>query len=80
MKWLLSVLIISTALPQNPQPALPTLRVSMIALGVTDMAKSVKFYGDTLGLQIAGKPGELTFFQAGSVTLALNRPLGKAAG
>ena len=80
MKWLLPLLIISTVLPQTPQPTLPAMRVSMIALGVTDMAKSVKFYGETLGLQISGKPGELTFFQAGSVTLALNRPLGKAAG
>ena len=56
------------------------MRVSMISLGVTDMAKSVKFYGETLGLQISGKPGELTFFKAGTVTLALNRPLGNAAG
>ncbi len=80
MKWLLPLLIISTVLSQTPQSTLPSLRVSMISLGVADMAKSVKFYGETLGLQISGKPGELTFFQAGSITLALNRPLGKSAG
>ena len=56
------------------------LRVSMIALGVKDTARSIKFYGETLGLQLIGKPGEVTLFRAGDVTIALNHPLGRAAG
>ena len=61
------------------QPTAP-LRVSMISLGVKDMAKSVQFYGETLGLAIEGKPGEVTMFRTGAVTILLNRPLGRAAG
>jgi uncharacterized protein len=58
----------------------PRLRVSMIVVGVTDMDRSVKFYLETLGLEPAGEPGEVTLFHAGGVMLALNRPLGRAAG
>jgi catechol 2,3-dioxygenase-like lactoylglutathione lyase family enzyme len=56
------------------------LRVSMIALGVTDTARSIRFYGDTLGFPLVGKPGEVTQFQAGDITIALNHPLGRSAG
>jgi len=58
----------------------PSLRVSMIALGVKDTARSIKFYGETLGLPMAGPPGEVTLFRAGDVTLVLNHPLGRTAG
>ena len=44
------------------------------------MARSVKFYGDTLRLQLVGNPGEVTLFRAGDITIVLNRPLGQAAG
>ena len=64
-------------LAQTPPPS---LRVSMIALGVKDTARSVQFYGETLGLPLAGPPGEVTLFRAGEVTIALNHPLGRAAG
>ena len=57
-----------------------SLRVSMIALGVKDTARSIKFYGETLGLPLAGPPGEVTLFRAGEVTIVLNQPLGRAAG
>lgn len=43
------------------------------------MARSVKFYGETLGLELAGKPGEVTLFRAGDIMIALNSPLGMAA-
>jgi catechol 2,3-dioxygenase-like lactoylglutathione lyase family enzyme len=56
------------------------LRISMISLGVKDPPRSVKFYGETLGLELVGKPGEVTLFRAGDVTLVLNQPLGNAAG
>ena len=66
-----------TVLAQTPPPR---LRVSMISLGVADPARSTKFYGETLGLELVGKPGEVTFFKAGDVTLVLNHPAGRTAG
>lgn len=66
-------------LAQTPPPP-PQLRVSMIALGVKDIGRSIQFYGETLGLQLAGKPGEVTLFRAGDVTIVLNHPLGRASG
>jgi catechol 2,3-dioxygenase-like lactoylglutathione lyase family enzyme len=51
----------------------------MISLGVKDSARSVRFYGETLGLEMIGKPGEVTLFRAGEVTMVLNRPAGLAA-
>lgn len=42
------------------------------------MARSVAFYNGTLGLPLAGEPGELTMLLAGDITLLLNRPLGTA--
>lgn len=76
-KPLLLTLTAGALLAQAPPPK---LRVSMIALGVTDMTRSIQFYGETLGLQMSGKPGEVTLFQAGDVTIALNHPLGSRAG
>jgi catechol 2,3-dioxygenase-like lactoylglutathione lyase family enzyme len=52
----------------------------MIALGVKDTARSIQFYTETLGLELAGPPGEVTFLRAGEVTILLNHPLGVAAG
>jgi predicted enzyme related to lactoylglutathione lyase len=51
----------------------------MISLGVTDIARSIKFYGETLRLEMLGKPGEVTFFRAGAVTIVLNQPAGVKA-
>jgi predicted enzyme related to lactoylglutathione lyase len=56
------------------------MKVSMISLGVKDTARSIKFYSETLAMQLVGQPGEVTLFQAGSVQIALNHPLGNAAG
>ncbi len=49
-------------------------KVSMVSLGVKDMARSVQFYAETLGLTIAGQPGVVTFVQAGDVMIVLNGP------
>ena len=73
-------LILLFATTMLAQTATPQLRVSMIALGVTDMARSIKFYNETLGLQLVGKPAEVTLVRAGDVTIALNYPLGRTAG
>ncbi|HYO82032.1 MAG TPA: VOC family protein [Bryobacteraceae bacterium] len=52
----------------------------MISLGVSDMSRSVQFYSETLGLELAGPQGEVTVLRAGDVIIALNRPLGQSAG
>ena len=72
----LVTLAAGTVLAQTP----PQLRVSMISLGVTDPERSIKFYGETLGLQLVGKPGEVTLFRAGDIAIALNHPVGRTAG
>ena len=77
IQLVLAFLVVGIALAQTPPPQ---LRVSMISLGVTDMARSVKFYSETLGLQLVGKPGEVTLLAAGDVMIALNHPLGRFAG
>ena len=51
----------------------------MISLGVTNSARSIEFYGETLGLEMIGKPREVTLFRAGEVTIVLNQPAGAAA-
>jgi predicted enzyme related to lactoylglutathione lyase len=72
------ILLVAMAMAAQTAPA-PKLHVSMIALGVTDMARSVQFYRETLGLQLIGQPAEVTMLRAGEVTLALNQPLGRAS-
>ncbi|HYK58455.1 MAG TPA: VOC family protein [Bryobacteraceae bacterium] len=72
---LLLALAAGVALAQAPQ-----LRVSMISVGVKDMARSVQFYSETLGLPLVGKPGVVTLIKAGDLSIALNEPLGRAAG
>src|SRR3970282_2654388 len=56
-------------------------RIGVVMLGVTDLARSVAFYRDTLGLPLQSEiPGEFAFFNAGSVTLALSVPHSKHTG
>lgn len=53
-------------------------QIGLIMLGVTDLARAVAFYRDTLGLKLNGEvPGEFAFFNGGGVTLALAVPLSK---
>jgi len=79
MTKLLLTLLFSGAL--FAEAAAPQLHVSMISLGVTDTARSIKFYGETLGLQLVSEPepGEVALFQSGALTIVLNRPSGQAA-
>jgi catechol 2,3-dioxygenase-like lactoylglutathione lyase family enzyme len=53
-------------------------RVSVIALGVTDLAKSIEFYSGTLGLPQAKRSGEIAFIETPTVTLLLSQPLGRS--
>ncbi len=74
MTRILSYLLLCGAIAAAP------MKVSMISLGVTNMDRSVRFYSETLGLVVMGKPGEVTMLKAGEVTIVLNRPLGRSAG
>jgi predicted enzyme related to lactoylglutathione lyase len=75
---LLSALTVAgMAFAQTPSTA--PLRVSMISIGVKDPERSAKFYTETLGLPILGKPGEVTLVKAGDITIVLNHPLWNAA-
>lgn len=76
---ILFLLVAMAMAAQTAPPPPPKLRVSMVALGVTDMARSVQFYRETLGLELVGQPAEVTMLRAGDVTLALNQPLGRAS-
>ncbi|HYL39638.1 MAG TPA: VOC family protein [Bryobacteraceae bacterium] len=55
-------------------------KIGVIMLGVTDLQKSIAFYRDQLGLQLAAQFEGLAFFDGGGVTLALNRGLAQATG
>ena len=48
------------------------LSVSVVMVGVTDMARSVAFYRDVLGLKLTSKVNSFSFFDAGGTTLALS--------
>ena len=80
MTTLLGITLLMAAGVAFSQTPPPRLQVSMISLGVRDMDRSVKFYRETIGLSILGQPGVVTQFQAGDVIIALNGPLGRAAG
>jgi hypothetical protein len=70
IRTLFLTLAISGAILGQTSP--PQLRVSMISVGIKDPSRSIHFYGDTLGLQLVGKPGEVTLFRAGDVMIVLN--------
>ncbi len=46
-------------------------RIGIIMLSVTDVARSVEFYRDRLGLTVAFAAGEFALLDAGGTTLAL---------
>src|SRR5215471_15181770 len=58
--------------------------ISVVVLGVSDVAKSAAFYRDTVGLELQNRHESLAFFSMGPVTLMLNgnlrRPQGPLAG
>jgi catechol 2,3-dioxygenase-like lactoylglutathione lyase family enzyme len=47
------------------------MKIGLLMLGVTDMARSVAFYRDAVGLPVQFGSGEFTFLDAGGVTLVL---------
>lgn len=54
--------------------------IGTVMLGVRDLAASLEFYRDKLGLKVKLQSGEFAFLDAGGVTLALSRPLESALG
>jgi predicted enzyme related to lactoylglutathione lyase len=55
-------------------------KISVIVLGVTDVARSVGFYRDQFGLEFKGQHEVLAFFAAGDLTLILNGNLRRGNG
>jgi lactoylglutathione lyase len=48
------------------------MRVSNIILRVSDLAASVAFYRDQMGLELASQSGAFAFFDGESISIALN--------
>jgi predicted enzyme related to lactoylglutathione lyase len=57
--------------------ALPS-QVSIIVLGVTDVARSADFYRNTLEIAVMGQTEGLAFVSTAGVTLMLSKDLGNA--
>jgi predicted enzyme related to lactoylglutathione lyase len=59
-------------------------KITLIALGVSDLTKSVAFYRDKAGFDLQNQVEQFAFFSAGAVGLMLNaglqRPNGPLAG
>jgi len=51
------------------------MKISLVALGVSDLPKSVAFYRDQAGFDLQNQFGSLAFFSAGPVMLMLNAGL-----
>ncbi len=51
--------------------ALPEQRVSIITVGVRDLAGMIRFYTEVLGFEDRGVKGEIAFFNAGSLVIGL---------
>ena len=55
-------------------------RVGVVMLGVRDLASSVAFYRDKLGLMVVSQSEGFAFINGGGVTLALSEGLATAHG
>lgn len=51
--------------------ALPEQRVSVITIGVRDLAGMIRFYTNVLGFEDRGMKGEVAFFNAGGLVIGL---------
>ena len=55
-------------------------KIGVVMLGVQDLARSVAFYRDKLGLSVQTEIPGFAFLDGGGVTLALSQPLARATG
>jgi predicted enzyme related to lactoylglutathione lyase len=51
------------------------MKITLIALGVSDIAQSVAFYRDKAGFELQNQFESIAFFSAGSIMLMLNGEL-----
>lgn len=54
-------------------------KITLVTLGVSDLAKSVSFYRDKAEFQLQGQTEQLAFFSAGTISLMLNAGLRRPA-
>jgi catechol 2,3-dioxygenase-like lactoylglutathione lyase family enzyme len=78
MNTLASALLVLIASLVAETPA-PQMKASMVVLGVSNLARSVQFYKETIGLPAAAAPGDLPMFRSGDLTIVLNPGLKGAA-
>ena len=55
-------------------------KITLVALGVSDVAKSAAFYRDKAGFELQGQTEQFAFFNAGSISLMLNSELRRPSG
>ena len=53
-------------------------KITLVTLGVSDLAKSVSFYRDKAEFQLQGQTEQFAFFSAGNISLMLNAGLRRA--
>jgi predicted enzyme related to lactoylglutathione lyase len=56
------------------------MNITLLALGVTDLAKSVAFYRDKAGFNLQNQFESFAFFSAGPIMLMLNDELRRPEG
>ena len=56
------------------------VKISVVVLGVSDLAKSVAFYRDKAGFDLQNQFGSIAFFSAGPIMLMLNAGLRRSEG
>jgi predicted enzyme related to lactoylglutathione lyase len=50
-------------------------KINFVALGVSDLMRSVRFYQEVVGFDLQGQMEQFAFFNAGGITLMLNAGL-----
>ena len=51
------------------------MKITIIALGVSDLSKSIAFYREKTDFELQNQFGSIAFFSAGAITLMLNGEL-----
>src|SRR5688500_15600074 len=59
------------------QPDFKLNQIGFVMLGVEQIARSIAFYRDKLGLELKAQNEGFAFLDAGSVTLCLSEPLAR---
>ena len=66
-----------TAPSHTPASSVQFEKIGQIALTVTDLARSMDFYKNTLGMRFLFETGQLAFFQCGEIRLMISAGEGK---